>query len=79
MKSWSTGAAARTLIGGVLAWLLSGTAIVEQVLGLPTLGPLYISATMEQDVYLSGTILILQFVRNGLILSFGLRPRWSPF
>ena len=24
-------------------------------------------------------ILILQFVRNGLILSFGLRPRWSPF
>ena len=46
-------------LGGVLAWLLSGTAIVEQVLGLPTLGPLYISATMEQDVYLSGTILIL--------------------
>jgi peptide/nickel transport system permease protein len=46
-------------LGGVLAWLLSGTAIVEQVLGLPTLGPLYIQATMEQDVYLSGTILIM--------------------
>jgi peptide/nickel transport system permease protein len=46
-------------LGGVLAWLLSGTAIVEQVIGLPTLGPLFIQATMEQDVYLSGTILIL--------------------
>jgi peptide/nickel transport system permease protein len=46
-------------LGGVLAWLLSGTAIVEQVIGLPTLGPLFIQATIEQDVYLSGTILIL--------------------
>lgn len=46
-------------LGGVLAWLLSGTAIVEQVIGLPTLGPLFIQATMEQDIYLSGTILIL--------------------
>ena len=24
-------------------------------------------------------ILTLQFVRNGLVLSFGLTPRWSPF
>ena len=24
-------------------------------------------------------ILVLQFVRNGLILSFGMQPRWSPF
>lgn len=46
-------------LGGVLAWLLSGTAIVEQVLGLPTLGPLFIQATLEQDIYLSGTILII--------------------
>ena len=46
-------------LGGVLAWLISGTAIVEQVLGLPTLGPLYIQATMEQDIYLAGTILVL--------------------
>jgi peptide/nickel transport system permease protein len=46
-------------LGGVLAWLISGTSIVEQVLGLPTLGPLFIQATLEQDIYLSGTILIL--------------------
>ena len=46
-------------LGGVLAWLISGTAIVELVLGLPTLGPLFIQATLEQDIYLSGTILIL--------------------
>jgi peptide/nickel transport system permease protein len=46
-------------LGGTLAWLISGTAIVEQVLGLPTLGPLFIQATLEQDVYLSGTILII--------------------
>jgi peptide/nickel transport system permease protein len=46
-------------LGGVLAWMVSGTALVEQVLGLPTLGPLYIQATLEQDVYLSGAILVL--------------------
>ncbi len=46
-------------LGSVLAWLLSGTSIVEQVLGLPTLGPLFIQATLEQDIYLSGTILII--------------------
>jgi peptide/nickel transport system permease protein len=39
--------------------LISGTSIVEQVLGLPTLGPLFIQATLEQDIYLSGTILII--------------------
>jgi peptide/nickel transport system permease protein len=62
-------------LGGVLAWLLSGTAIVEQVLGLPTLGPLFIQATMEQDVYLSGTILILlstMLVIGNLLADVGL-------
>ncbi len=46
-------------LGSVLAWLIGGTSIVEQVLGLPTLGPLFIQATLEQDIYLSGTILII--------------------
>ena len=46
-------------LGSVLAWLIGGTSIVEQVLGLPTLGPLYIQATLEQDIFLSGTILII--------------------
>jgi peptide/nickel transport system permease protein len=62
-------------LGGVLAWLLSGTAIVELVLGLPTLGPLFIHATMEQDVYLSGTILILLstlLVMGNLLADIGL-------
>jgi peptide/nickel transport system permease protein len=45
-------------LGGVLAWLISGFPIVAQVLSLPTVGPLYIEATLQQDIYLGGTILI---------------------
>jgi peptide/nickel transport system permease protein len=62
-------------LGGVLAWLISGTAIVDQVLGLPTLGPLFIQATLEQDIYLSGTILILVsflLVLGNLLADIGL-------
>jgi len=46
-------------LGGTLAWLMSGFPIVAQVLSLPTIGPLYIEATLQQDVFLGGTILIL--------------------
>jgi peptide/nickel transport system permease protein len=62
-------------LGGVLAWLISGTAIVDQVLGLPTLGPLFIQATLEQDIYLSGTILIFisfLLVLGNLLADIGL-------
>jgi peptide/nickel transport system permease protein len=62
-------------LGGVLAWLISGTSIVEQVIGLPTLGPLFIQATLEQDIYLSGTILILisfLLVLGNLLADIGL-------
>jgi peptide/nickel transport system permease protein len=46
-------------LGGVLAWMIGGSPIVEQVLDLPTIGPVYITATQNQDIYLAGTILIL--------------------
>jgi peptide/nickel transport system permease protein len=62
-------------LGGVLAFLISGSAIVDQVLGLPTLGPLFIQATLEQDIYLSGTILILLsflLVLGNLLADIGL-------
>jgi peptide/nickel transport system permease protein len=45
-------------LGGVLAWLVSGFPIVSQLLNLPTIGPMFITATLEQDIYLAGTILI---------------------
>lgn len=45
-------------LGGVLAWLVSGFPIVSQLLNLPTIGPMFISASLEQDIYLAGTILI---------------------
>jgi len=45
-------------LGGVLAWLVSGFPIVSQLLNLPTIGPMFISATLNQDIYLAGTILI---------------------
>jgi peptide/nickel transport system permease protein len=62
-------------LGGVLAFLISGSAIVDQVLGLPTLGPLFIQATLEQDIYLSGTILIFisfLLVLGNLLADIGL-------
>jgi peptide/nickel transport system permease protein len=39
--------------------IISGNILVEIVLNLPTLGPLYINALLTQDMYLAGTILIL--------------------
>jgi peptide/nickel transport system permease protein len=39
--------------------IISGNILVEIVLNLPTIGPLYINALLTQDMYLAGTILIL--------------------
>jgi peptide/nickel transport system permease protein len=39
--------------------ILSGNILVEVVLGLPTIGPLYIQALLTQDMYTAGTILVL--------------------
>jgi peptide/nickel transport system permease protein len=39
--------------------ILAGNILVEVVLGLPTIGPLYIQALLTQDMYTAGTILVL--------------------
>jgi peptide/nickel transport system permease protein len=42
-----------------LPGVLAGNILVEVVLGLPTIGPLYIRALTTQDMYMAGTVLVL--------------------
>jgi peptide/nickel transport system permease protein len=42
-----------------LPGIISAGILIEIVLNLPTIGPLYIQALLTQDMYLAGTILIL--------------------
>jgi peptide/nickel transport system permease protein len=42
-----------------LPGIIAGNILVEQVLGLPTIGPLYIQALLTQDMYMAGTVLVL--------------------
>lgn len=46
-------------IGWVLPSLVNGEVIVAQVLGLPTTGPLLISALQDQDMYLAGGLILM--------------------
>ena len=46
-------------LGQTLAWLINGFTITSIVLDLPTIQTVYLNATLQQDVYLAGTILIL--------------------
>ena len=46
-------------IGYLLPTLVGGSVIVSIVLGLPTLGPLLLRALLDQDIYLSSTIILL--------------------
>jgi len=39
--------------------ILAGNILVERVLNLPTIGPLYINALLTQDMYMAGTVLVL--------------------
>jgi peptide/nickel transport system permease protein len=41
-----------------LPGIIGGNALVEIVLNLPTLGPLYIQSLLTQDMYMAGTILV---------------------
>jgi len=41
-----------------LPGLIGGNALVAIVLGLPTIGPLYVDALQSQDMYMAGTILV---------------------
>lgn len=54
-------------IGGLFPALVSGSAIIAVVLGLPTVGPLLLSAVMDQDMYLAGSLLMVL----GLLSVFG--------
>ncbi|HHJ00680.1 MAG TPA: ABC transporter permease, partial [Candidatus Aerophobetes bacterium] len=50
-------------IGWMLPAIVSGGAIVEIVLGLPTIGPLLFSALLTQDMFLAASsIMILSFL-----------------
>ncbi len=42
-----------------LPGVLAGNILVEVVLGLPTIGPLYIRALTTQDMYMAGSVLVL--------------------
>jgi peptide/nickel transport system permease protein len=46
-------------IGYIFPFLVSGSIIVSLVLSLPTVGPLLYKALIAQDLFLSGTILLL--------------------
>jgi peptide/nickel transport system permease protein len=46
-------------IGYILPYIVSGSIIVSVVLSLPTVGPLLLRALIAQDIYLSGTIIML--------------------
>ena len=50
-------------IGWMLPALVSGGAIVEIVLSLPTIGPMILSALLSMDMYLAGScVMILAFL-----------------
>jgi peptide/nickel transport system permease protein len=46
------------VLGGSLPAIISGETIVAIVLNLPTTGPLYFNALLNQDMYLAGTFLM---------------------
>jgi peptide/nickel transport system permease protein len=46
-------------IGWELPYIVSGGLIVELVLNLPTVGPMFYSALISQDIYLSSSLLLI--------------------
>ena len=46
-------------LGSVLSYLINGFTLTSIVLGLPTIQSVYLTATLQQDIYLAGTILTL--------------------
>ena len=46
------------ILGTSLPQIISGATIVSMVLSLPTTGPLYFNALLQQDMYLAGTFLV---------------------
>jgi peptide/nickel transport system permease protein len=46
-------------VGWMLPAIIGGEVLVSTVLNLPTIGPLLLSATLNQDMYLAGSILLI--------------------
>ncbi|MGF1476482.1 MAG: ABC transporter permease [Geminicoccaceae bacterium] len=58
-------------IGSLLPELISGSVLVAMVLSLPTNGPILVAALQSQDMYLAGSILMIEamLVVFGVLLS----------
>ena len=58
-------------LGWLLASLMSGELMVSVTLGLPTLAPIMLEATMAQDMFLAGSILFIELLLTvvGILLS----------
>ena len=48
-----------SILGMSLPTILSGSAIVSIVLGLPTVGPLLLRSLLSEDIYLAGTLITM--------------------
>jgi peptide/nickel transport system permease protein len=48
-----------TLLGQTLAFLVNGFTVTSIVLSLPTIQTVYLNATLQQDLYLAGAVLVL--------------------
>ena len=46
-------------LGWELSKIVSGAAIIGIVLSLPTMGPLYVNALLDQDMYLAGALILI--------------------
>jgi peptide/nickel transport system permease protein len=46
-------------IGVLLPALIAGDALIATILSLPTIGPMYLDALRNQDIYLAGTLLVM--------------------
>ena len=46
-------------LGWELSKVISGAAIIGIVLSLPTIGPLYVNALLNQDMYLAGALILI--------------------
>jgi peptide/nickel transport system permease protein len=58
-------------IGWLLPAMIAGDVVVSKVLSLPTVGPLLLQSLLDQDMYLAGSILLIQaiFTVVGTLLS----------
>ena len=46
-------------VGYLLPSLVSGSVIVSVVLSLPTIGPVFLTAIIDEDIYLAGFVVLM--------------------